>query len=59
MDMKLLMGRARRLLVAAKINIGLKVINQRDDGYHNIQSVFYPVFNCNDILEINYSKGYS
>jgi 4-diphosphocytidyl-2-C-methyl-D-erythritol kinase len=27
----------------AKINIGLKIINQRDDGFHNIESILYPV----------------
>ena len=24
----------------AKINLGLKIINKREDGYHNIQSIF-------------------
>ena len=24
----------------AKINLGLKVVNKREDGYHNIQSIF-------------------
>ena len=24
----------------SKVNIGLKVLNQRDDGYHNIYTVF-------------------
>jgi 4-diphosphocytidyl-2-C-methyl-D-erythritol kinase len=27
----------------AKINIGLKIINKRDDGYHNLETIFYPV----------------
>lgn len=27
----------------AKINIGLSVIKRREDGYHNINSVFYPI----------------
>lgn len=35
-----------------KINIGLKIISKRKDGYHNIETVFYPVHWC-DILEIN------
>jgi 4-diphosphocytidyl-2-C-methyl-D-erythritol kinase len=34
-----------------KINIGLRILNKRSDGYHNIESVFYPVRVC-DILEI-------
>lgn len=33
----------------AKINIGLNVINQRNDGYHNIQTVFYPISLCDEI----------
>ncbi|WP_306642217.1 4-(cytidine 5'-diphospho)-2-C-methyl-D-erythritol kinase [Sanyastnella coralliicola] len=35
----------------AKINLGLSVLNKRDDGFHNIESVFYPVQIC-DALEI-------
>ena len=27
----------------AKINIGLRIIGKRSDGFHNIQTVFYPV----------------
>lgn len=34
----------------AKINIGLFIAEKRPDGYHNIESVFYPV-NFNDVLE--------
>ncbi|MBN2776195.1 MAG: 4-(cytidine 5'-diphospho)-2-C-methyl-D-erythritol kinase [Bacteroidales bacterium] len=34
-----------------KINIGLDILERRQDGYHNIESVFYPV-NLTDILEI-------
>ena len=35
----------------AKINLGLRVISKRTDGYHNIETVFYPVNLC-DALEI-------
>ncbi len=35
----------------AKINIGLFVLNKRQDGFHNISSVFYPIDWC-DALEI-------
>jgi len=34
----------------AKINIGLNVISRRADGYHNIETVFYPI-KVNDALE--------
>lgn len=27
----------------AKINLGLNIINKRPDGYHNIETIFYPV----------------
>ncbi|MDR0686221.1 MAG: 4-(cytidine 5'-diphospho)-2-C-methyl-D-erythritol kinase [Dysgonamonadaceae bacterium] len=39
----------------AKINIGLNVIERRTDGYHNIETVFYPIPLC-DALEIIPSK---
>ena len=35
----------------AKINLGLNITEKRPDGYHNIESVLYPVPLC-DILEI-------
>ena len=34
----------------AKINIGLRITGRRNDGYHNIETVFYPVRLC-DALE--------
>ncbi|MBN1820141.1 MAG: 4-(cytidine 5'-diphospho)-2-C-methyl-D-erythritol kinase, partial [Prolixibacteraceae bacterium] len=35
----------------AKINLGLKIVEKRLDGYHNIETVFYPIELC-DALEI-------
>lgn len=35
----------------AKINLGLNVLEKRPDGFHNIETVFYPVDWC-DMLEI-------
>ncbi len=35
----------------AKINLGLHVTERRPDGYHNIETIFYPIPLC-DILEI-------
>ena len=35
----------------AKINIGLNILSKRMDGYHNLQTIFYPVA-LNDALEI-------
>ncbi|HRB30671.1 MAG TPA: 4-(cytidine 5'-diphospho)-2-C-methyl-D-erythritol kinase [Ferruginibacter sp.] len=35
----------------AKINLGLHVLSRRADGYHNLETVFYPV-NLKDAVEI-------
>lgn len=35
----------------AKINIGLNIINKRADGYHDLETVFYPVM-IKDVLEV-------
>ncbi len=34
----------------AKINLGLRVTNKREDGYHDLQTIFYPVL-FKDALE--------
>ncbi len=36
----------------SKINIGLNVVERRPDGYHNLETVFYPI-NLQDALEIH------
>lgn len=35
----------------AKINIGLNVVSKREDGYHNLETIFYPV-KLTDVLEL-------
>ncbi len=35
----------------AKINLGLRITQKREDGFHNIETIFYPV-GWNDALEI-------
>lgn len=42
----------------AKINIGLNIIEKRTDGYHNIETVFYPI-GLSDILIVAPSDIYS
>jgi 4-diphosphocytidyl-2-C-methyl-D-erythritol kinase len=42
----------------AKINLGLNVLRKREDGYHDISSIFYPVKECVDILEIIKSEEF-
>lgn len=34
----------------SKINLGLRVLDERSDGYHNIETIFYPIPLC-DALE--------
>lgn len=41
----------------AKINIGLFVTHKRDDGYHDLETIFYPVYSCKDALEIVPAEG--
>ena len=36
----------------AKINLGLHVIRKRSDGYHDIETLFYPVPGLCDVLEL-------
>lgn len=40
----------------AKINIGLNVVERRPDGYHNLETVFYPI-NLQDAIEIKNIEG--
>lgn len=40
----------------AKINIGLYITSRRSDGYHNLDTLFYPLM-WHDILEIVPAKG--
>lgn len=47
-----------KILSPAKINLGLQVLNKRKDGYHNINTVFYPV-NIFDELEFSPSEQIS
>ena len=43
----------------AKINLGLNVLCKRVDGYHELSSIFYPVKDLCDILEILPSAEFS
>jgi 4-diphosphocytidyl-2-C-methyl-D-erythritol kinase len=42
----------------AKINLGLNVVEKRSDGYHNLETVFYPI-GLADALEFVESKEFS
>ena len=43
----------------AKINIGLNVLEKQADGYHKLSSIFYPVNELYDMLEIFPSDDFS
>lgn len=40
----------------AKINLGLQIIERREDGFHNLRSLMYPIPLC-DIIEISQLPG--
>ncbi len=46
----------RTIYPNAKINIGLNIVRRREDGYHDIETVFYPV-RILDTIEIQRSKS--
>jgi 4-diphosphocytidyl-2-C-methyl-D-erythritol kinase len=35
-----------------KINLGLRILHKRSDGYHELQTIFYPIKELADALEI-------
>lgn len=35
-----------------KLNIGLYITSKRADGYHNLETIFYPVMGLKDVLEV-------
>jgi len=43
----------------AKINIGLNIIGERDDGYHNLETFFYPVRDLHDELTFELAESFS
>ena len=52
-----------RLIVKApaKINLGLNIISKRDDGFHNLETIFYPIEDLFDVLifEKSQKSGFS
>lgn len=46
-----------KLFPNCKINIGLRVVRKREDGYHDLETIFYPVYGLHDELEVNRVSG--
>ncbi len=42
-----------------KINLGLRVIRKRPDGYHDLETIFVPIYGLHDELEVNPSDSFS
>ena len=42
-----------------KINLGLNVIRKREDGFHDLETLFVPYFGISDTLEIISGDDYS
>ena len=41
-----------KLFPNCKINIGLRIVRKREDGYHDLETIFYPVYGLHDELEV-------
>lgn len=48
-----------QLFAPAKINLGLQIIGKRNDGYHNIHSLFFPIKSIADTLTIELAESIS
>ena len=42
-----------------KINIGLRVVRKREDGYHDLETIFYPVYGLHDELEVEPAEEFT
>ena len=42
----------------AKINIGLNVVSKRGDGFHNLETFFYPLYDLHDKLIFEQSSNF-
>ncbi len=46
-----------RIKANCKINIGLDIVRRREDGYHDLSSVMYPIYELYDLIEIEPIEG--
>ena len=42
-----------------KINLGLNILRKREDGFHDLETLFVPYFGISDTLEIVVGDDYS
>jgi len=42
----------------AKINFGLNIVSKRNDGFHNIETIFYPINDLFDVIKIEKSEHF-
>ena len=42
----------------AKINIGLNIVSKRNDGFHNLETFFYPIYDLNDKIIFEKNKNF-
>ena len=48
-----------KLKAPAKINLGLNIVSKRDDGFHNLETFFYPIKSLFDELTFTKADSFS
>ena len=48
-----------QLFPNCKINIGLRIVRKREDGYHDLETIFYPVYGLHDELEVEPAEEFA
>ncbi len=43
----------------AKINLGLRIVSKRNDGFHNLETCFYPIQDLYDLIVFRKSDNFS
>ena len=42
-----------------KINLGLRIVRKREDGYHDLETIFYPIYGLHDELEVEPAEEFA
>ena len=48
-----------KLFPNCKINIGLRIVRKREDGYHDLETIFYPVYGLHDELQVEKAEEFA